>query len=140
MTPLERVTERVHRNGNVDDPATRRPLLTLEEFFEGNDVVGSICCNCPSQPAPRRVYEVLRRVRARPDVGDVRVAITMFDDPAWPFSDTVWVITKAKPAEVMTWFDEDLAPTECSAGFPDGIEFEHVDVAPGMQPVACWWD
>jgi hypothetical protein len=36
MTPLERITERVNRNGDVDNAATPRPLLTLEEFFEGN--------------------------------------------------------------------------------------------------------
>lgn len=33
MTSLGRITERVNHSGNVDDPATPRPLLTLEEFF-----------------------------------------------------------------------------------------------------------
>lgn len=41
MTPLERVTRRVSANGDVNDLATPRPLLTLEEFFEGNDASGS---------------------------------------------------------------------------------------------------
>jgi len=45
MTPLERITERVNRHGDVNDASTPRPLLTLAEFFEGNDVVGSIGCN-----------------------------------------------------------------------------------------------
>ncbi len=38
MKPLERITQRVNRHGDVNDPATPRPLLTLAEFFEGNDV------------------------------------------------------------------------------------------------------
>src|SRR5215475_10089248 len=42
MTPLERITERVTRHGDVNEPTTPRPLLTLAEFFEGNEV---ICCN-----------------------------------------------------------------------------------------------
>src|SRR5437879_4842420 len=62
MTPLIRITERVNRNGDVNDPATLRPMLTLEEFFEGNDVVGSMCANCTPTPTPREVYETLRRI------------------------------------------------------------------------------
>jgi hypothetical protein len=40
MTPLERVTARVSRQGDVNKLSTPRQLLTLEEFFDGNDVGG----------------------------------------------------------------------------------------------------
>ena len=43
MTPLERITERVSRHGDVNDPRTVRPLLTLEEFFEGNEHPAHYC-------------------------------------------------------------------------------------------------
>ena len=139
MTPLERVTERVSRNGDVNERDVPRPLLTLEEFFEGNDVVGSICCNLAAA-TPVDVYRVLREIRERPEVADVRVQITMFDDPAWPFSDTVWVITSARADAVRRWFPDDLTPDDCSEGWSSGVELEPVAVGAGMRPVGCWWD
>jgi hypothetical protein len=140
MTPIERVTKRVNQNGDVNEPGVPRPLLTLEEFFDGNDVVGSICCNLPAVTAPRDMHAVLARIRSRPDVADVRVQITMFDDPAWPFSDTVWVITTARAEDVNGWFPSDLAPDSCSEGWSDDVVYEPLAVRAGMRPVACWWD
>jgi hypothetical protein len=110
MTPLERITERVTRLGDPDDPTTPRPLLSLEEFFDGNEVMGSIGCNLPGEPSPAQIRSVLDNLARRPDVKDVRVRITAFDDPEWPFVDTVFIMTTAKPVEVAEWFD--LAPEE----------------------------
>src|SRR5262250_3047226 len=81
MTPLERITERVTRHGDVNEPATPRPLLTLAEFFEGNEAIGSIGCNLTPMPELSEFYEMLRRIATRPEVADVRVQVTMFDDP-----------------------------------------------------------
>jgi hypothetical protein len=141
MDPLDRITQRVNRHGDVNEPATRRPLLTLDEFFEGNDVDGSIGCNLNPMPAPAEFRVLLERIAARRDVADVRVQITMFDDPdSWPFSDTVWVITSASASDVAAWFDEDVRPDNCWEGWTDGTAFEQCEVPAGMRPVACWWD
>jgi hypothetical protein len=140
VTPLERITSRVSRNGDVNDSATPRPLLTLAEFFEGNAVTGSIGCNLTPTPDPSDFYALLRRIAARPDVADVRVQVTMFDAPEWPFSDTIWVITSRDPEEVAGWFEEAVRPDECWQGWTDGVSFERYQVPPGMRPVACWWD
>ena len=140
MTPTERITERVGRNGDVNDAATPRPLLTLAEFFEGNDLPGSIGCNLIPTPTPAEMYLLLQRIAARPDVADVRVQVTMFDDPEWPFSDTVWVMTSASPEAVSQWFEESVRPDECWQGWTEGVTFEPYTVLPGMHPVACWWD
>jgi hypothetical protein len=141
MTPLERITERVSRHGDVNDFNTPRPLVTLAEFFEGNEVDGSIGCNLNPTPTAAEFYQLLKVIAARPDVREVRVQITMFDNPdEWPFSDTAWVITSASPEEVATWFDEAVRPDECSAGWPEGAALEPCEVPPGMNPVMCWWD
>jgi hypothetical protein len=50
MNHLQRIIERVNRNGEFYDENTPTPLLTLKEFFDGNDVVGSIGCNLDGQP------------------------------------------------------------------------------------------
>src|SRR4051794_16396463 len=104
MTPLERVSERVSRNGDVNLPDVPRPILTLVEFFDGNDAQGSIGCNLDSQPNPAQIWARLEQIAARKGVVDVRVVVTQFDDPRWPFSDTVWVVTDAAPEEVSKWF------------------------------------
>ena len=139
MTPLQRITERVGRLGHPDDPDTTRPLLSVEDFFVGNITTGSIGCNLESAPAPDVFHALFNSILQRPEVSDVRVQITMFDDPEGPVSDTVYVMTTATPEEVMSWFPEALRPDETWAGFSDQA-FEPYDVPAGMHPIGCWWD
>lgn len=139
MTDLARITARVRRLGDPDDPKTPRPLLTLEEFFEGNRVVGSIGCNLLSAPGPEQFLELFKSIAGRPDVKDVRVQVTAFDDPSWPFSDTVYVMTSASPEEVASWFPDDLKPDETWEGFVEQ-PYEPYKAPPGTKPIACWWD
>lgn len=140
MTPLERITERVSRNGDVNLSETTRAVSTLAEFFEGNNASGTIGCNLDSQPTSAQFYEFLKGIAARTEVSDVRVIVTQFDDPAWPFSDTVWVITRAAPDEVKEWFGEDFAPTECWEGWYEDTPTEIYTVPNGMKIVTCQWD
>ena len=140
MTPLERITVRVTRNGHPDDSGTPIPLLTLEEFFEGNEVDGSICCNLDSCPPPAQVFHALKAIRERNEVADVRVQVTAFDDPEWPFSDTVWIMTKANSEEVASWIPDELAPDECWEGWIESQVYEAYDVPADTHPVAMWWD
>jgi hypothetical protein len=142
MTPLERITERVSRHGDVNDAATLRPLVTLAEFFEGNDVDRSIGINCRTHPraTAAEFYDVLKGIAARPDVTDVRVQITMFHIPEWPFSDTVWVITSSSPKKVAGWFDKAVRPYKCIAGWKKRVAVEPCPVPSGMKPVRCYWE
>ena len=140
MTPLERITERVNRNGDVNNAATPRPLLTLAEFFEGNEVIGSIGCNLIPTPESAEFYELFKQIALRPEVADVLVQVTMFDNDEWPFSDTVWVITSATPEQVVEWFEEAVRPDQCWQGWTDGFSFEPYQIPKGMYAIACWWD
>jgi len=140
VTPLERITKRVNRDGDVNASDTPRPELTLEEFFEGNQADGCICCNLSPMPSPADVHALLERIRARDDVADVRIEITMFDDPDfWPFSDTVWIVTSASPDDVHSWFDDSIAPDECD-DWAGEIAREQFPIPTGMHAVRCWWD
>jgi len=140
VTALERITERVNRHGDPNDPSTPRCLLTLPEFFDGNDVVGSIGCNLTPTPTPSEFHALLSAIAARPEVGDVRVEITMFDDPDWPFSDTVWVITTADAGTVSSWFAGAVAPDAVGEGWQEGVVYEEYSLPAGMRPISCWWD
>ncbi len=100
MTPLERITQLVNINGDVNNPDTPRPLLSLEDFFIDNNIHGSICCNVIPEQSPQAIYHHFLKIRERNNVSDVLVEITMFDDPDWPFSESILVITTASPEEV----------------------------------------
>jgi len=140
MTPLEKITARTMSGGNPDDSDVAKPLYTLEDFFVGNEVEGTIWCNLNPCPAPSAAYALLQDMRRRPEVADVRVQYNAFDMEDWPFSDTVWIITSASADEVRAWFPHSLAPDDCWEGWPDDVKLEECAVPAGMRPVACWWD
>ena len=68
------------------------------------------------------------------------VQITEMDDPEWPFSDTVWVITTAEEKDIRPYFPEILAPDEIWEGFLEGMIYEKIDVPITYKALACWWD
>lgn len=141
MTALERITQRVNRVGDPNDPSSPRALLTLAEFFEGNEIVGSIGCNLIPTPTPAEFHAVLSGIASRPEVGEVRVQVTMFDNPdEWPFADTVWVMTTADASTVASWFPEALAPDSVEEGWHEGVAYEPYVPPAGTRPVSCWWD
>ena len=140
MTHLERITALVWRNGDPDDPETMRPLLTLDEFFEGNDVIGSIGCNLEGSPHPSQIESVLQAIQAKDGVEAVYVLITAFDDPDWPFSDAVRVVTAHDADTVLSWFPEALAPDEVWEDPHSGADIEPLSVPSGMRIVGAWWD
>ena len=140
MTPPESLIARITRGGSIDDFDVPRPLVTLEEFFEGNEEFGSIGCNLPDWPRPREIYEAFRAIRGRPDVADVRVEVSQWEGPEeWPFSDAVWVITSVSAYDLQLWLGKRLRGDEVRVGWPE-YPVERVEVPAGMQPLCVWYD
>ena len=135
-------TRLLTRIGDVNDPKVPRPLVTLEEFFEGNDDPGSIGYNLPEPPEPREFYALLLEIRDKPGVADVRIEVMQLEDPeGWPNSDTIWVITTSTPDEVRSWFPDRLAPDAVYDGFQTAVHpLEHYSVPTGMRAVGIWYD
>lgn len=134
--------KRISRLGNVNDPMTPRPLVTLEEFFEGNTDFGSIGYNFhPKQPAPSEFYSFFKTIRSKPNVAEVRVQITQHDDPdAWPVSDTIWIITSESRETVAQWLGTSFAADELLDGFDRDHKYEALKVPVGMHAIGVWWD
>jgi len=141
-SPLQRLKERIYRNGDINDPATPRPLVSLEEFFEGNNDGGSIGYNFyPDQPEPREFYDLFRKVRSRPEVAEVLVEVCQHEMPdEWPSTDTVWVVTSAPAATVASWLGERFRADEIFGGWTDHVRREPYDVPAGMKAIGLWWD
>ena len=152
-----------------------KPVVSLEEFFEGNEDYGSIGCNLDGpyavsapdtrnwlkkalfskapvsvptapHPGPQGFYQILMEIRAREDVQDVLVEIADLDVDAipgqsseWPFSDLIYILTRATELDVQEW----VAPL-----FPDTVEEGYFgdkpshtpDLLPGYHVYRAWWD
>ncbi|MBM3755646.1 MAG: hypothetical protein FJW38_16870 [Acidobacteria bacterium] len=93
-----------------------KPVLTIEEFFEGNVEEGiSIGCNLiPSIPL-LTFRRMLEGIRGRLDVHALWLSVAEFGQgPEWPFVDEVLVLTSAGRSDLEKWFLE-LRPTEIVA-------------------------
>jgi len=118
------------------------PVVSLEDYFNGNDDLGSIGCNLSEHPGVSGFFEVLSAVRNRPDVQDVLVEISDADerDPTtWPFSERVYIITTAAESDVAEWLTA-LKPSEVEVGWSGERPTTAPIEKPGYHAVAAWWD
>lgn len=129
------------RIGNINDFTRPRPLVTLHEFFEGNDDPGSIGYNLPSGPLPGDFYDLLSAIAARQEVADVRIEVKDLEDPdGWPSTDTIWIFTAAGVDTVRAWFPDDLAPDELTPSDALDDSIEAYEVPAGTRAIAAWYD
>lgn len=131
----------ISRQGGYEDGAGAEPVVSLELFFDGNEDPGSIGCNLSDHPGPDGFYRVLSAIRDRPDVYGVWVGISEVMDPdEWPFSDHIYFVTTASPAEVRSWAVE-LSPEEPGDDWWNGVPpLQPIEVPPQARLVTLWWD
>jgi hypothetical protein len=126
------------------------PVVSLEEFFDGNDDDYSIAVNLDPHPGVATFAEVLQRVKAQDDVQDVFVEIhecpepdDSEDDDIWMTSMVVFIITSASLNEIQDWL-QPLQPDLIHEGWhvTDGVITPIADdeLGAGMQVIRVWWD
>jgi hypothetical protein len=118
------------------------PLVTVEEFFEGNDDWGSIGCNLSPMLGPSFFYEHLKSARLRANVQAVLVGINEVDesDPTvWPFSDRIYIFANATLDEVRKWTAA-LRPDDVQEGLITGLPKGAPELKPGFKTYLLWWD
>ena len=127
------------------DAAAKSPraelAVALDEFFEGNSDKASIGANLGAkQPDLDHFYQLLRSVRARPEVQDVLVRIADFSDPAsWPYTDAVYVIAKTTTKQLTSWVGP-LLPTLIKSGWMYKKPVGAPELKKGMRVFTVWWD
>ena len=139
MSAREKLIEKIYQQGDPGSPDIPNPVVSLDDFFQGNDDVGSIGCNLDSHPGIDTFYQVLRSVRARESVQDVLVRINAVED-MWPFSDVVYVISSSPLEQIREWL-KPLQPDEVEDGlYWDQKLATDVELLPGMRIMYAWWD
>lgn len=114
------------------------PIVTLEDFFEGNEDEGSIGCNLINHPGVNVFYKTLKEIRQKFNVQDVLVEIYDIDEDYWPFSEVIYILTKASKEDVSKWV-ESLEPSE--VGVIEISKRENIpQLKEGYEIISIWWD
>jgi hypothetical protein len=138
MNSLERLLARI---GDINDFDRPRPLVTVTEFFDGNDDAGSIGYNLPGSVMPDEFYQLLLSVSARNDVVDVRIEVKDLESgDGWPSSDSIWIFTTAPLEDVRGWFPERLAPDDWRLTTALDESTEPYEIPPGTHAINAWYD
>lgn len=143
MSHLSALKQKIERLGISADGSTPSPVVSLEDFFEGNDDLGSIGCNLgeDEHPGINGFYRVLRDIRARADVQDVLVEIheLMEGEDEWPFAERVYILTSATEDTVRSLL-EPLLADDVELGWSNSEPPGAPTLKPGMRVLAAWWD
>jgi hypothetical protein len=132
------------RNRLVEKLAVQREpqLVSIEEFFDGNDDVGSIGCNLSNHPGIYAFRSTLENLEKRNDVEAIYAQITELDpgNDSWPFCDTIFFIGAVSVdhlrAELMG-----LQPDEVGTSHDLVVPDTLTDKNPKNLPVLiAWWD
>ena len=122
------------------------PIVTLDEYFIGNDDEESIAPNQwgDGRPSVREIYERLKKIEARPDVQGVFVGIHQ----DWPDAERFeqWVpaenihIYSSAPQEVAEEWIEGLLADGIGVGWPYGKHAAAPDPREGFHVYTIYWD
>lgn len=137
---LEKLMTKILQQGDPKDLNTPNPVVSLEDFFEGNDDEGSIGCNLADHPGIDRFYDILMSIRNKKSVQNVLVRINEVLENERPFADVIYIITSSPIEEVQSWA-EPLKPDEVNEGlYWDEKLAADMEIQPGMRIVHLWWD
>ncbi|MCI4569480.1 hypothetical protein [Lysobacter sp. CFH 32150] len=98
------------------------PVVTVDEFFAGNDDNESIAVNLSDHPGVGFFHERLKSLQGRPDVKSVLVNIYDLDpiiSGGWPYAENVHVLTSASEEQIQAWA-ADLLSDGAAEGWPYG--------------------
>ncbi len=117
------------------------PIVSLEDFFEENNDIGSIGCNILEHPGIEKFYSILKEIRNKVNVQDVLVEIMEYDelDNTWPFSERIYILTKEETSEISIWTKE-LQVDDIGEGYVYGEPKAVPKLEEGYLVHSLWWD
>jgi hypothetical protein len=119
-----------------------KPIIDIDDFFDGNEDAGSIGCNLDMHPGIGVFRDILCGLKKENGVKEVLALVTEIDpgEDSWPFADTVYIfgdidigVVKARLAP--------LEPTEVDRiGFFASSELKNMAKAKNTKLTVAWWD
>jgi hypothetical protein len=136
MTNRENLIQKIQTLGFPDNEI----IVTIEDFFEGNDDFGSIGCNIyPDQPSLSDFYKRFKGIKQNESVDNIYIRIADIDDGIWPFTDTVYVISNLKIDQIKELL-VDLRPDEVYEDWMYGKPINAPELRPDMKVYSIFWD
>jgi len=114
-----------------------KALVSVEQFFDGNDDRGSFWCNLAEPSDVSAIWSFVATIAERAEVVDLRLQVYEIEEGEWPYCESVLLSTSAATGEVAEWF---------ASYPPDEIETRAAD--PSLAPTVfatqshywLWWD
>lgn len=115
-------------------------IVSVAQFFDGNDDLGSIGCNLDPHPGVDAFRDVLTGLLGRPDIQAVYAQISELDpgEGSWPFTDTILVVGKISADDLRSAVIS-LQPDEVGASEAFGVS-PHIAESHGSPVLVVWWD
>ncbi len=133
MDPRQSLLKRIGDINNFDIP---RPLVTLEEFFEGNEDSRSLRWGVRPSPSPQELYAFLQSLRDRQEIINVLMEIAELETPdAWPCSDAIWILTRLSLGGLKRLVPDRYHPDQWR-NYPPGHAVELINIPEGAMAIA----
>jgi hypothetical protein len=115
-----------------------RALVSVAEFFDGNDDLGSIGCNLAEHPSLAHFKNTLESIKNRNDVDEIWLQIYDLEEGEWPFSENVLIFGNVSELEIQQ-LSESLQPSEISKLNMEWVPSRATYLA-GRKYLNLWWD
>lgn len=136
MNKKEKLIEKIHSFGYPENEI----VVSLDDFFDGNNDPASIGPNIHTdQPSPQEFYQKLSELKNSEKVEEILIRIQDVEDLDWPFTDTVYVISKLSLQELKSQLT-DLQPDEIYEEWMYGKPINAPEIKDGYSISSVWWD
>ena len=121
------------------------PVVSIEDFFDGNDEPDSIAVNLDPHPGLAFFRKKLSAIRKRADVQDVLLDIYHIDEsdegePNWPSPECIYAITSATEEQVEKWNEQLRADGPVEGWIDEIVPNGAPAVADGNRVWRIMWD
>lgn len=132
--------EKIEKQGGFKPPYSRDILVSIEDFFEGNNVVGSFAANaCTENLDVHEFYKILKGIKLKENVLEVWIVICDIDEE-WPYSDTIYISTTANEDGIYEWFRDGFPSEVWQINSKECEVIQTSELKNGFRVFGVWWD
>ncbi len=136
MSKKDKLFEKIESLGYPENEI----LVTLDDFFEGNNDSASIGVNIyPHQPPPSYFYSKFKEISQLDSVDNIYVRIADTEDGNWAYTDVVYIITTLAKVDLQQLLT-DLQPDEIYEDWMYDKPINAPELTNNFKVYSIWWD